>query len=213
MKSKPETKNLNVQINPNGSVNIFEGRKVAALIAPEIFTEGWAKQSLAARPLGLQGIVPLAGQGRVGLQTTAKLVYKGLRLRFTLIPLEKVKVIHLRLVISLPYKNWEKSPYQLGRKTGKVPVNPPVHIRIAEAQSTPLSLGPSPVNKGLSFRLKAPRLYTVLQDNRQWSPYLQAFMNRHEPVEPAWEWKKGRKKVFEFTLFFPMPILKNPKKR
>lgn len=182
------------------------GRKPVAFIAPEVFTEGWAKQSLLARSEGGHGIIPLAGKGRVGLQTAMKILKNSLRLRFTLIPLETVKAIHLRLVVSFPYKNWLESPYKLGAKSGRVPTKPPANIRLAEAQSTPLTLGPSTTHKGLILRMKAPRLYTVLQDNRQWSPYLQAFVNRHEPAEPAWEWKKGRKKIFSFVLSFSIPI-------
>ncbi|SRR5579871_2686995 len=205
MKTSPKA-GLVLKVLPNQSVAITLGPKTVAWMAPEIFTEGWAKQSLAVRPQGSYGVVPLKGQGRVGLQTLAKMTKKGVRLRFTLTPLETVKAIHLRLVLGLPYKDWQGSFYQLGAKRGKIPAKAPANIRIAEAQSTPLTLGPSRLPKGLALEMKAPRLYTVLQDNRQWTPTLQAFVNRHEPAEPAWEWKKGRKKVFGFTLSFSVPI-------
>lgn len=206
MKPQPKINNLTVKVLPNQSMNLTLGGKFVGSIAPEVFTEGWAKQSLSARPQGRYGVIPLAGQKKVGLQSSAKVLKNNLHLRFTLAPLEKVKAIHLRLVLSLPYKDWLESPYKLGGKTGRVPTKQPANIRLAEAQSSPLTLGPSTTHQGLVFRLKAPRLYTVLQDNRQWSPYLQAFVNRHEPAEPAWEWKRGRKKVFDFTLSFSLPI-------
>lgn len=206
MKPQDKAGSLSVKVLPNHSVAIARGRKPVAVLAPEIFTEGWAKQALAPRPQGVYGIVPLKGQGRVGLQTLVKVVKNGIRLRFTLAPLETVKVIHLRLVVGLPYKDWEGSPYKLGGKAGKVPAKAPGNIRMAEAQSTPLTLGPSPVHKGLTFTMKAPGLYSVLQDNRQWTPFLQAFVNRHEPAEPAWEWKKGRKKIFNLMLLFSVPV-------
>lgn len=206
MKPQLKAKNLTVKVRPNGSVYVSRGRKLVAYVAPEVFTEGWAKQALAARPKGLHGVIPLKGQGRVGLQTKAKPVPNGIRLRFTLAPLETVKVIHLRLVACLPYQDWRESPYRLGGKTGKIPSKAPSNIRLAEAQSTALSLGPSPVHKDLVLGLTAPRLYTVLQDNRQWTPFLQAFVNRHEPNNPAWSWRKGRKKVFDFTLSFSVPV-------
>lgn len=207
MKTQRRAGGLTLKVLSNHSVVILQGRKEIAWIAPEIFTEGWAKQALAARPQGPYGIVPLKGQGRIGLQTAVKPAKGGVRLRFTLTPLETVKAIHLRLVMGLPYKDWQGSSYKLGGKTGKVPTKAPANIRIGEAQSKILTLGPSTVHQGLILRLKAPRLYTVLQDNRQWTPYLQAFVNRHEPAEPAWEWKKGRRKVFDFTLYFSVPIL------
>lgn len=208
MKPKPKNNGLTVKTRPNSSIDLVLGRKLVAHIAPEIFTEGWAKQALAAHPQGSYGVIPLAGQGKVGLLGSLKIAKNNLRLRFTLMPLETVKAIHLRLVASLPYKNWLESPYKLGGKKGRVPTKPPANIRLAEAQSVPLNLGPSAVHKGLVMGLKAPRLYTVLQDNRQWSPFLQAFVNRHEPAEPAWDWKKGQKKVFDFTLSFSVPIQK-----
>jgi hypothetical protein len=198
MKIKPKSKDFTAQVGPNGLVKVTQGRKLVALIAPEIFTEGWAKRSLTARPQGAHGIIPIPGQGWVALQTTVKPVKSGIRLRFTLTPLETVKVIHLRLVMNLPYNDWLNSRYQLGRKAGRIPTKKPANIRLAEAQSTPLTLGPSPLHDGLTLGLKAPKLYTVLQDNRQWTPYLQAFVNRHEPNDPAWEWRQ--KKVFAFTL-------------
>jgi hypothetical protein len=201
LKSK---KSLTVKVNSNGSVHLLQERRTVAMVAPEIFTEGWAKQSLAAHPQGPYGIVPLAGQGRVGLKTVVKAAKTDLHLRFTLTPLETVKAIHLRLVVSLPYKDWLGSPYRLDKTAGRIPAKKPANIRLAEAQSTPLTLGPS--STGLTLGLKAPRLYTVLQDNRQWSPFLQAFVNRHEPAEPAWQWKKDRKKAFNFTLSFPIPV-------
>ena len=205
MKPQPKADKLTVKILPNQSVNLALGQKLVASIAPEVFTEGWAKQALSARPQGRYGTIPV-GKGRVGLQAAAKAAGNSLHLRFILTPLETVKAIHLRLVVSLPYKDWLESPYKLGGKTGRVPTKQPANFRLAEAQSTPLTLGLSPVHGGLTLRMKAPRLYTVLQDNRQWSPFLQAFVNRHEPAEPAWEWKKGRKKIFDFTLSFSLPI-------
>jgi hypothetical protein len=202
---KPQKQIPVVQVLKNGSVNLKKGGKLIAYIAPEIFTEGWAKNALSDRlkDSRFQVIIPLATGGRVGLQTTVKASPNGLRFRFVLTPLETVKVIHIRLVINLPYNDWQESPYRLGSNTGCIPVKAPANNRLAEAFSASLSLGPSPVHKGLMMRLSPPKLHTVLQDNRQWTPFLHAFVTRNEKSDPAWKWTVGRKKVYGFSLSFP----------
>jgi hypothetical protein len=131
-----------------------------------------------------------------------KSIKSGFRFQFTLTPLETVKVIHIRLVINLPYKDWQVSPYQLGLNLGNIPVPAPANNRLSEADSSVLTLGPSRALKGLVMTLKSPKLHTVLQDNRQWTPFLHAFVTRNEPSDPAWKWPSGRKKVYRFTLSF-----------
>jgi hypothetical protein len=192
---------IGVQILSNGTVNLYRGRKRVAFITPEIFTEGWAKNVPSARLKAPRrgGVIPLPGQGRLGLKTSATPVRSGFRFRFVLTALEMVKVIHVRLVVNLPYKDWLGCGYRLGRKAGRFPAKTPANNRLAEAQEARLTMGPS---KGVVWGMKAPGLYTVLQDNRQWTPYLHAFVNRHEPNDPAWAWKAGGKKVYAFTLMF-----------
>jgi hypothetical protein len=201
---KPASKKniLTTQVLKNGSVNITQGRKLIAYIAPEIFTEGWAKNTVADRlkAPGFDGIVALPGGGRIGLQTVVTAGKTGIRFRFAMTPLDAVKVIHIRLVINLPYKDWWENPYTLGKSVGRIPTEAPKNNRLAESQSVPLTLGPSAAHNGLVLRLKAPGLYTVLQDNRQWTPFLHAFVNRHEPNDHAWKWAAGDKKVYGFTL-------------
>jgi len=203
---KPMTPNdfLSVLALQNGSVNIQKGRKLIAYIAPEVFTEGWTKNTLngSLQDPRYQGIIPLVDGGRIGLQTTVKSVQNGLRFRFVLTPLETVEVIHIRLVVNLPYKDWQKSPYRLGPHSGIIPVKAPANNRLAETPSGSLTLGPSPIHKGLALRLSTPKLDILLQDNRQWTPFLHAFVTGNEKSDPVWRWQKGRKKIYEFTLSF-----------
>lgn len=203
---KPKLENISLTVHPltNGTVNIKKGQKLIAFIAPEVFTQGWAKHVPAKshKVPRIQGLIPLGKCERIGLQTTAKAGKTGIHFRFILTPLETVKVIHIRLVINLPYKDWQNSPYQLGAVKGSIPVPAPTDNRLATAQSSLLTLGPSPALKGMMMHLTSPKLQTVLQDNRQWTPFLHAFMTRNEPSEPVWIWKAGKKKAYDFTLSF-----------
>jgi hypothetical protein len=64
-KMKPQKQIPVVQVLKNGSVNLKKGGKLIAYIAPEIFTEGWAKNALSDRlkDSRFQGIIPLATGG------------------------------------------------------------------------------------------------------------------------------------------------------
>jgi hypothetical protein len=191
-----------IQTLSNGSVLVRRDGKTIALVTPEIFTEGWAKNALSPRrkARGYHGVVPLAGQDAVGLQTNVVPMQDGTHLRFTLIPLGPVKVIHIRMVVNLPYLQWQGARFRLGVKRGKVPVSVPKNNRLAEAASACLLLGPSSAIGGLSLRMRAPGLHTVLQDNRQWTPFLHAFVTCGEKSDPPWTWKKGRPKTYRFDL-------------
>jgi hypothetical protein len=204
MKPNPVRKGLSLHITKSGPVKISENRKLIAFITPEIFTEGWAKNIPKDRlkAPGFQGIIPLVGGGKVGLNTSVKGSHSGIKLRFALTPLINVKVIHIRLVVNLPYKSWQGCPYHLGSKSGRVRIPSLKNDKLDEGQSAPLTLGPSAVHHGLILELKAPGLHTVLQDNRQWTPFLHAFVTRNEPSDPAWHWKAGRIKVYQFSLNF-----------
>jgi hypothetical protein len=90
----------------------------------------------------------------------------------------------------------------LGIHDGIIPVKAPTDNLLAETRTGTLTLGPSPVHKGLALRLSAPKLQIRLQDNRQWTPFLHAFVTGDEKSEPAWKWAAGRKKVYGFTLSF-----------
>lgn len=162
-------------------MQVLAGPRVLALIAPEAFTEGWAKHTVDA---GLtdgrfDGLIPLPDGGRIGLQSFVDACpeakgggHPPLRLRFVLAALAPTFLLHLRVVVHLPYGDWAGSPYQLGASGGRVPLAPTDSIRIAEEDSAPLVLGPAGSLGGLTLRLEAPGLHTVLQDNRRWTPYL-----------------------------------------
>jgi len=198
-KSNPST---TVELLKNGTVNLRLGVKLIAFLAPEIFTEGWAKNALSDKPVDkrFNGVIPLVTKGRIGLQTAIQADPSGIHFKFTLVPLQTVKAIHIRLVVNLSYKDWQGCPYQLGSLNGTIPVAAPKDNRLAEAKSGALRLGPSKKLKGLGLRIEAPGLLTVLQDNRQWTPYLHAFVTGGEKADKAWVWRKGQKKVYGFTL-------------
>jgi hypothetical protein len=203
MKTPPTTIQPTAKVSPNGSVVLRQGRRLVGFIAPEVFTEGWAKNALNARfkVPGFDGIVVTPSGERIGLLSSVKTVKSGYRFRFTLLPLETLKAIHIRLVVNLPYQDWHGSSYRSGLKKGVLPIPPPKQNRLAQTTS-PLNLGPSKTLKGLGLTLTAPKLLTVLQDNRQWTPYLHAFVTGKEKSVSAWKWMVGQKKVYEFTLTF-----------
>ncbi|GEM_PF-2101178 len=238
---KPKTNpSTAVELLKNGTVNLRRGGKLIAFLAPEIFTEGWAKNALSDK-LGDQrfnGVIPLVTGGRVpiqpvdprtsgsgakknglptfpfagparglqpkkkwvGLQTSIQADPAGIHFKFTLTPLETVKAIHIRMVVNLPYKDWRGGAYRLGPLKGTIPVPAPKDNRLAEAKSGSLRLGPSKQLKGLGLGMEAPGLLTVLQDNRQWTPYLHAFVTGGEKADKPWVWRKGQKKTYGLTL-------------
>lgn len=185
----------------DGRVNLDYGGNRLAFILPEIFTEGWAKHTpmASAKAKGHQGLVILPA-GSIALKTTATPVKGGFQINAVLTPLSTVKVIHIRQVVNLPYGDWAGKGFRLGKSKGPIPVNPGANNKISEEDSASLKLGPHPGLKGKNLKLKAPRLHLVLQDNRQWTPFLHAFVTLNEPSESAWVWKKGEKKQYRMTL-------------
>jgi len=192
---------LQAKVMKDGRVNLDYGGNRLAFILPEIFTEGWAKHTPMASPKakGHQGLVILPA-GSIGLKTTATPVKGGFLINAILTPFSTVKVIHIRQVVNLPYGDWAGKGFRLGKQRGQIPVNPEADNKISEGDMANLELGPHPGLKGKSLKLKASRLHLVLQDNRQWSPFLHAFVTRNEPSDSAWSWKKGVKKEFRMTL-------------
>ena len=200
MKKVPKTSSFKSKVLKEGSIALFYGSKKIAVITPELFTPGWAKNTAGVtRQKGIQGLVKLA-QGSIGLKTTVRRVKEGVEVLEVLTPLADVEMIHVRQVVNLPYGEWEGKPYELGKKKGIIPIEPPADIKIAGAESKTLKLGPGPLLGGKSLQVKAPGLQMVLQDNRQWTPFLHIFVTRGEASDPAWVWNKGKKKEYRMVL-------------
>jgi len=188
-----------------GSVYINDGSKNIAMITPEIFSEGWAKNVVddALDAGAYDGMVPF---GPIGLKTSLASWPAHLKLRFTLTPVKPVEVIHIRVVVNLPYDHWAGANYQLGQQLGVVPREKPANNKIAEGDSSTLTLGSTGDLQGLRIVMEAPGLHTVLQDNRQWTPLLHAFVTRNEPADKPWAWNAGEEKTYEFSLAFTRPV-------
>ncbi len=191
---------LKARVGGGGNVVLSYGRVTVGVITPEIFTEGWAKNTAkATQARKFQGRVKLK-RGSIGLRVTLKVVGKGMEVRAVLIPLEDVKVIHVRQVLNLPYGEWAGCVYNSGKEKGVIPVEPRPQNKIWEGKSAGLSLGPCLALDGKRLKIKAPGLTLALQDNRQWTPFLHAFATGPEKSEPAWVWKKGKEKVNRMVL-------------
>lgn len=107
---------LKARVGGGGNVVLSYGRVTVGVITPEIFTEGWAKNTAkATQARKFQGRVKLK-RGSIGLRVTLKVVGKGMEVRAVLIPLEDVKVIHVRQVLNLPYGNGRDAFITRGRK-------------------------------------------------------------------------------------------------
>ncbi len=203
---KPEKSNptlLTAKILDEGSAALFYGPKKIAVVTPELFIEGWVKNTARPSPKGKapQGLVKLP-DGLIGLKTTVKFIPKGLEVRVVVMPLSDVKLIHVRQVVNLPYKDWAGKAFEFGKKKGVIPQKTPADIKMAEGKTKALRLGPHPLLGGKTLKIQAPGLHLVLQDNRQWTPFLHAFVTRGEASDPAWVWKKGRKKEYRIVFVF-----------
>ncbi len=201
MKPKTIPRDLTAKVLKGGSVALFYSPKRIAILTPELFTEGWAKNTAKAAPRlkGYQGMVKLP-EGSVGLNTVLKPGWTGLEIHAVLTPFSDVRLIHVRQVVNLPYGDWAGKGFELGNAKGKIPKKSQVSNKIAEAKSKVLRLGPHSDLDGKTLALKAQGFQIVLQDNRQWTPFLHAFVTRGEASEPAWIWKKGRKKEYRMIL-------------
>jgi len=194
---------MTARIQGGGEVHLSCGKRKLAFVVPEIFTPGWAKNTprLNRKDRRTQGQAALP-DGTVGLKSAVTAVRDGFRIHMTLTPLSAVQVIHIRVVVNLAYGKWAGVPFSLGSTKAVIPRVPETNNKIGEGDSAVLDLGPNPAFEGRILRMKAPRLHLDLQDNRQWTPYLHAFVTRNEPSDPAWVWKKGVKKDYRFTLSF-----------
>jgi len=192
---------LTARIMKDGQVNLTFGRKKLAFILPEIFSEGWAKHTAKAssKVKGQQALVTVP-DGTIGLKTSVKPTKNGIQVSAVLTPLSDVKIIHIRQVVNLRYNDWAGKAFRLGTKQGTIPVKPQADNKISEGKSVRLVLGPQASLGGKSLQIQAPRLQLVLQDNRQWTPFLHAFVTKGEPSEPAWIWKKGVKKEYRMNV-------------
>ena len=204
MKSSRPVQTPTVQILANGSVDIGHAEGLMATVSPEVFAEGWKKHAPVDGPAepGYEGVIPFEGGARIGLSTKVTARGSNLQFRFRLVALETLRAIHVRIVVSLPYEAWQGSPYRWGSQQGPIPGPAPAVNRLAEADSGPLLLGPSAALRGRTLRLDGPGLLAVLQDNRQWTPFLQAFVTHNETTDPAWTWKAGQERTYDFTLSF-----------
>ncbi len=200
MKPKSIQPVLTAKVLEGGGAALFYGSRRIAILAPELFNEGWAKNTAKAAPWlkGYQGMVKLP-EGSVGLNTVLKPGRAGLEIRAILTSFSDVKLIHVRQVVNFPYGDWAGKGFKLGKAKGKIPKKPQPGNKIAEAKSKALRLGPHPGLGGKTLVLKAPGLLSVLQDNRRWTPFLHAFVTRGEAGEPAWVWKEGLKKEYRIN--------------
>lgn len=198
MRKKNSPTRASLQTLKDGTLRLWIGGKKTAFWVPEIFTEGWEKHTLSpkGKETGFDGVVSLPGGVRVGVLHKVTPLRSAFRIRTTLVPLESFRAIHARVVLNLPYKEWQGVPFRLGSKKGLLPKAVSASPRLAEGKGA-LQLGPS---RGFALGLRATALSTVLQDNRQWTPYLHAFVTGREKSDPAWTWRAGEKKVYDLTL-------------
>ena len=121
LKSKLNS-SLNLSIH-KGSVILTGWGETIGTITPEIFMEGWGKNTVDEALDGgkSDGLIPVGKSGPVGLKTRIQSSARNHKLKFELSPLSLVAVIHARIVLSLPYKDWTGAPYLLGQHCGFIP--------------------------------------------------------------------------------------------
>lgn len=195
---------LTVQVAPNGTAMILDGRHLVGTVVPQVFTEGWQMASYEDRPgqKRFDAFARLPGGVEVGLRYAVKIDGQKIRFRYAMTSLGEVTTQNLRTVVLFPYKDWIGAPFRAGARPGTIPLDPPADSMLAPPMRVALSIGPGSPGLARMVRVESSNLYTTVMDNRRWSPELAVEQSFNEPRDRPWTWKAGETKVHAFTLSF-----------
>jgi CubicO group peptidase (beta-lactamase class C family) len=193
---------LTVQVSPNGTTMILDGRHLVATVVPQIFTQGWQLAPYGDRPgqKRFNAFARLPGGVEVGLRFTVKIEGQKIRFRYAMTPLGEVTAQNLRTVVFFPYKDWIGAPFRAGTLAGTIPLDPPADPTLAPPVRQALTLGPGPAGAPHMARIESSDLHGIVIDNRRWSSELAVEESFNEPRDKPWTWEAGDTKVHAFTL-------------
>ncbi len=195
---------LTVQVIPNGSTMILDGRHLVATVVPQIFTQGWQLAPYEDRPgqKRFDALARLPGGVEVGLRYTVRIEGQKIRFRYAMTPLGEVTAQNRRTVVFFPYKDWMGAPFRAGALARTIPLDSPADPTLAPPVREALTIGPGPAGAPLMARIESSDLHSIVIDNRRWSSELAVEESFNEPRDKPWIWKAGDTKVYTFTLSF-----------
>jgi dienelactone hydrolase len=204
--AEPIASPVTVEAGEDNLVHFFDDQGSIGSMYPVVFTEGWQPHDFTAssNDSRFTHMAFLKGGGSIGLQYKLKTVKSKLYVHMAMTALEPVSLIAARVTVELPYSDWEKSPYQLGKIQGEIPEEKSSKIVIAKDNSGNYFLGPA--TGGLTLRTTSSELSCLLQDSRQWGNLLSIIFTHGEPSDKPWVLKTGEVKDFDITLSFNRKI-------
>ncbi len=202
---------LSYQVLDNGSLVAKDNVLEIVHIAPVLFTGNFVDKhwegffefhpaSPSEKKEGVTAVARLKG-GLIDLQYDIESLESGLHIHYLLVPRESVEVSCVQVYANFPYSDWQGDPFQFNDNEGFIPVDKETDWAIRQADSAPLSLGPSHAHGGLTVQMTSEGLHMVVADNRFYSPDL-SIIYSHNDSKPNWIWEKGEKKEFDFTITF-----------
>jgi hypothetical protein len=206
---------LSVQAFDSGTVIVMDNLREIVHINPVIFTGNFVEKHWegyypfkAGHPAelkpGFNALAQVHGVP-VDLQYSVEPSGTGLHIHYHLVPRESVEVSCVQVYASFPYSDWQGDPYEFNDNEGLIPADKVTDWVIRQADSAPLSMGPSHTYGGLTVQMTSEGLHLVMADNRFYSPQL-CMVYSHNDSKPNWIWEKGEKKDFDFTITFNRPV-------
>jgi CubicO group peptidase (beta-lactamase class C family) len=220
--SKKEPRPLSAVVLENGMVAVMDQSNMVASVCPQLFGEGYKGVYFGFgdyRKAGdTHGHFTLPDGTVVDVKNKIDRLPNGLHFHYSFTAPKTFRMSMIRAMVAMPYADWDGAPYQLKDKNGEVPRAPVTDHVITQDSSAPLTLGPASKLEGLTINLDNQGYQLTLQDDRQWTPQLLAYLTHGEPADKTWDWKAGEEKTFDFTLTFnrkvdPYPSLVKGKKK
>ncbi len=201
---------LITQTQSDGSIMIKMKGKPIASIKPCLFTDGMERIGFTKPEIACfyDGFARLPNGSRVAaLKTTVTAKGYDLHVRMAMTALKTLEPLSERTYLSMPYGDWAGVPYQLGKKSGTIPLEQKTQTVIAQADPATLSLGPSHALGGLTLQLDAPQLDTSLQNDRQQGQELSVYLTHGESGGKPLDWEAGDYQIFDFSMKFNRKIV------
>lgn len=192
----------------NGCFGLWEQGKNIGTIEPRIFLSNGQALAMKKDEKGKphDGVARLPDGSSVSVNYSMKCAGSRIHIQYALEPSADIQVQDIRVGILLPYGDWLGDFYQLGDSSGTLP-NDPSNQPLAQTVGMPITLGPAHSHYGLCLTVEAPGLQDVLLDNRREGGFLEVGLSQNGGGDKSLDWKKGEKKIFDFTLTFNHPTV------
>ena len=210
---------LSYRVLDNGTVVVMDGAQEVIHIEPVIFTGNFVEKhwegyfefhvpGLAGKETGLNPVAQVKGVP-IDLQYSIEPLESGLRIHYLLVPRQSIEVSCVEVYARFPYPDWQGDPFDFNDNQGFIPADRVTNWAIRQADSAPLSIGPSHTHGGLTVQMTSEGLHLIMADDRDYGPTL-SMVYSHNDSKPNWIWEKGEKKDFNFTITFNRKMASSP---